>query len=159
MFLSLPSHREFSRYADNVILTTIITDSVLQKQVLGYDMSYGPIICFTKLSILLLYLRLFSPNRNIRYAIYFGIIANLIFYATTSIIFGALCLPRHGQPWLESAQTSRCRHTVIMSYPQGIFGVISDVYIFILPMPIVLKLNLPLRKRIGVCAIFTTGLL
>ena len=131
----------------------------LKKIVLGYEMSYGPTIFFTKLSLLLLYLRLFSLDRTIRLAIYVGIAANLVFYATTSIIFGALCLPRHGQGWLETARTARCKHSLVMDYPQGIFGVVSDFYIFIIPIPIVIRMNLPLRNKIGVLAIFATGFL
>ena len=130
-----------------------------KKIVLGCEMSYGPTILFTKLSLLLLYLRLFSLDRNIKYAIYFGIMANLVFYAATTVILGTLCLPRHGQGWSESAQTARCRHSIVMDYPFGIFGVVSDFYIFIIPIPIVINMNLPLRKKIGVLAIFATGFL
>ncbi|CAF9938930.1 MAG: hypothetical protein HETSPECPRED_001426 [Heterodermia speciosa] len=41
--------------------------------------------------------------------------------------------------------------------PVGVFGVISDIYILGLPIPTTLKLNLPLRKRLGVIAIFMIG--
>ena len=124
-----------------------------------YEISYGPIIFFTKLSLLLLYLRIFSPNRGVRYAIYFGMMANLVFYAVTTIIFGVLCVPRVGEGWLQTIQTTRCHKSFIMDYAQGIFGVISDFYIFILPMPIVFKLHMPLRRKIGVAAVFMTGFL
>ena len=120
-------------------------------------MSYGPTIFFTKLSLLLLYLRIFSPDQKARYAIYFGIIANLIFYMVTTIFFGVWCIPRPEQTWLESSQTPRCQQSVIMDYPQGIFGVISDLYIFVLPMPNIVKLNLPYRKKVGIAAIFAVG--
>ena len=128
-------------------------------QVLGFQMSYGPTMFFTKVSLLLLYLRLFSPNRIIRYAIYFGVMANLVFYATTTIASGALCLPRHGEAWLDSARTARCKRALAMYYPHGIFAVVSDFYIFIIPIPIVIKLNLPLRKKVGILAVFATGFL
>ena len=112
-----------------------------------------------QIPLLLLYLRLFSPDRIIRYAIYFGIMANFVFYSTTTIISGALCLPRHGEAWLNSAQTARCKRALDMYCPHGIFGVVSEFYIFIIPIPIVIKLNLPLRKMVGVLAIFATGVL
>lgn len=122
-------------------------------------MSYCPTIFFAKLSLLLLYLRLFSLNRIIKYAIYFGIMANLVFYATNAVIFGVLCLPRHGQTWLELTLTAKCWRTILLDYVQGIFGVVSDFYIFIIPIPPVIKLKLPLRKKVGVLAIFATGFL
>lgn len=120
-------------------------------------MSWGPTLCFTKLSLLLLYLRIFSPNRGTRYAIYLGIVVNVLFYAACTVIYGALCIPRHGRTWLETAQTARCRKTIHMDYPTGIFGVISDLYILILPMPTVFNLHLPIKKKIGIVAIFMTG--
>lgn len=85
--------------------------------------------------------------------------ANLVFYGVTTIVFGVLCGPRGGEGWLQSAQTARCRSSVNMDYAQGIFGVISDFYILILPMPNVFKLHLPFRKKIGIAAIFMTGFL
>ena len=122
-------------------------------------MSYCPTIFFTKLSLLLLYLRLFSPNQTNKYAIYIGIMANLVFYATNVVIFGVLCLPRHGQTWLESLENTKCERTIVLEYAQGIFGVVSDFYLFLIPIPTVIKLKLPLRKKVGVLAIFATGFL
>ena len=86
-------------------------------------------------------------------------IANLVFYAVTTIIFGVLCIPRDGEGWTQTLQTVRCHGSYNMDYAQGIFGIISDFYIFILPMPIVFKLHMPSRKKIGVGAIFATGFL
>lgn len=160
MYLYLRSPPRFSAYERlQVICTVDYTDSKSKKQILVYGMSYCVTVFFTKLSLLILYLRIFSPDRNVRYAIYFGIIANAIVYAVSTVLFGAWCIPRHGQPWLESAETSRCRHSVVMDYSQGIFGVISDLYIFILPMPSIMKLNLPHRKRMSLAAIFAMGFL
>ena len=124
-----------------------------------YEMAYGPTICSTKLSLLLLYLRIFSPNRYVRYAIYIGMIANVIFYGTITVVFGVLCIPRPGFGWLQTVQTARCRRSIDMDYPTGIFGVISDFYILIVPIPIVVKLNLSVKKKIGIVAIFMTGIL
>jgi hypothetical protein len=44
-----------------------------------------------------------------------------------------------------------------MDYPTGIFGVISDLYILILPMPTVFSLHLPMKRKVGIAAIFMTG--
>ncbi|KAL8711208.1 MAG: hypothetical protein Q9220_004353 [cf. Caloplaca sp. 1 TL-2023] len=40
---------------------------------------------------------------------------------------------------------------------QGAVNVASDFYIFLLPIPGVLQLQLPKKRKIGVCAIFATG--
>lgn len=119
-------------------------------------MMYGPTVFFAKLSLFWLFLRIFSPNCRTRYLIYFGIASTFAVYMTTSAYFGYLCIPRPGQTWLEriSGQCTKSRPVIIC---QGIFAVISDLYLFILPIPIVWRLQVPLRKRIGICVIFATG--
>ncbi len=122
-------------------------------------MVYGPTICFAKLALFLLYLRIFSCNRAIKIAIYLGIIVNFLFYAATTIFFGVGCVRRPNTSWLGTALTARCHSTLDMNYAQGIFGIVSDLYIFILPFPPLWKLQLPLRKKVGICAIFLAGLM
>jgi len=122
-------------------------------------MLYGPAIFFAKLSLLLLYLRIFSPDRWTRYLIYLGIISSFALYLATSITFGALCLPRGSETWAAALYSARCKSTTNMTYIQGIFNVVSDFYILFIPIPVVLKLHLPMQKKIGVVAIFMTGLL
>ncbi|MCJ1346583.1 hypothetical protein MMC31_004801, partial [Peltigera leucophlebia] len=48
---------------------------------------------------------------------------------------------------------------MVMTYVQGIFNIVSDFYVLVLPLPVVWKLQLPLRKKIAVSAVFMTGLL
>ena len=122
-------------------------------------MAYGPTICFAKLSLLLLYLRIFSPDCVVRRAIYIGIFFNIIFYTGTTVAYGAMCIPNPGQTWIDTLSTQRCIHSIIVNYLQAVFGVISDLYILILPMPILFKLKLPYKKKVGVAAIFATGIL
>ena len=122
-------------------------------------MVYGPGIFFAKLSLFLLYLRLFKPNLWTRACIYFGIASTFAVYVATTVAFGALCIPRSGETWLEADFSPRCRSSLVMSYVQGIFNVVSDFYLLILPIPVVWNLQMPMRKKIGVLTIFTTGFL
>ena len=122
-------------------------------------MLYGPAIFFAKLSLLMLYLRVFSPNKLTRSLIYLGVASTLAFYLATSVTFGVLCIPRPSETWLEADFSTRCRHSIVMTYIQGIFNVVSDFYILVLPMPVVWNLQMPLRRKVGVSVIFMTGLL
>ena len=122
-------------------------------------MVYGPVIFFAKLSLFLLYLRLFLPNQWTRILIYFGILATLLLYTATTVAFGVLCIPRPGESWVESGFSPRCRSSFVLTYIQGIFNVVSDLYLLILPIPVVWQLQMPSKKKIGVCAIFMTGIL
>lgn len=122
-------------------------------------MLYGPVIFFAKASLFLLYLRLFTPDRWTRKFIYLGLVITFAAYLATTVAFGGFCLPRPSESWAEALLSPRCGKATGMTYIQGIFNVVSDFYILILPVPVVIKLRLPLKRKIGVCAIFMTGLL
>ena len=122
-------------------------------------MTYQPTIFFTKLSIFLLYMRIFSLDRKMRYAVYFGVAANLIFTIIITAMQAAFTIPWRGETWLDPRHLARVEHSSVLAVPVGIFGVISDFYILVLPIPTTLKLSLPLRKKLGVIAIFMIGFL
>jgi hypothetical protein len=42
---------------------------------------------------------------------------------------------------------------------QGVLAVVLDLYIFILPIPIILNLRLPKRKKLSVLFVFMTAAL
>jgi hypothetical protein len=133
--------------------------SYVQELVLVHQMLYGIVIFFAKASLFLLYLRLFSPDRCTRNLIYFGLVVTFLVYLGTTVATGAFCIPRPGESWFGAVISLRCSKGLFMAFVQGIFNVISDFYILVIPVPVVLKLQLPLRKKIGVCAIVMTGLL
>ncbi|KAI4286715.1 MAG: hypothetical protein L6R35_004031 [Caloplaca aegaea] len=122
------------------------------------DLMYGPIAFCAKLSLFLLYYRLFSRHRWIRYLVYFGIGSVAAMYTAGTIVYGYLCLPRPGQSWIEAGLSARCHDQFIMiSYVRGPFNLLSDLYLFLLPLPAVWQLHLPLRKKMGIAGIFLTG--
>ena len=118
---------------------------------------YGPTVFFAKLSLFLLYLRIFSPNRTMRLLIYAGISVNLVYYVATAVGMMAFCLPRHGESWPLALLSQHCHHAITMTYVQGIFNIVSDLFILVLPIPVVWRLQMPQRKKWGVFAIFATG--
>ncbi|KAL8696472.1 MAG: hypothetical protein Q9224_002776, partial [Gallowayella concinna] len=60
---------------------------------------------FTKLSIFILYYRLFNPSKVMRYLIYFGVTFNFLFY-TIYLFFYALYCPN------TSKRAPTCAHSV-----------------------------------------------
>lgn len=124
---------------------------------MGIEMTYQPTIFFTKLALFLLYMRIFSFNRKMRYAIYFGVAIQLIFTIIITAMQAAFTIPWRGETWLDPRHLARMEQSSVLAMPVGVFGVISDIYILGLPIPTTLKLNLPLRKRLGVIAIFMIG--
>lgn len=76
------------------------------------------------------------------------------------------CHPRGGTDrvsflmGMASAQCNR-KDSVVqeISIATGIFNVLSDFYILIIPLPAVATLKVPKRTKIGVYLIFSTGAL
>lgn len=114
---------------------------------------------FSKISILLLLFRLFSPTQRFRYFAYIGIIWTTIISLTSIIVAGALCAPRQGESFSSISVAERCTHEDIWAVVQGALNMFLDFYILYLPIPMVWKLQMGQKRKIGVMAIFMTGLM
>jgi len=67
--------------------------------------------------------------------------------------------PRNGQNYLEVLSGPAGVHSTTFGVVQGIFNVVSDFYLLVVPLPAVWGLQLPRKKRVEILAIFGTGLL
>lgn len=112
---------------------------------------------FSKVSVLLLLFRLFSPTRKFRYLVFIGIIWATTISLTTSVVAGALCAPWPGESFSSLTVARRCTHQGIWAVVQGALNVALDFYILYLPIPLVWQLQMGQRRKIGVTAIFMTG--
>jgi hypothetical protein len=113
---------------------------------------------FAKSSFFLMYLEIFKPLKWQRYAIYFGLIINWLFYLA---VIGAtlyFTAPAPGQTWQQSFGTPRYKRAVTMTHPIAIGSLILDLYILLLPIFSVWGLQMKTKKKIGVLAVFATGI-
>lgn len=121
------------------------------------DVLYLFAIMFLKISILLLYFRLFKVKPAFRYA-GFSLMALVIGYCMSlllAILFGCRPLAR---TWNSSIRGT-CIEITAVDITIGGFNIFTDFALLLMPLPIVLKLQLPPRKMIGLLAIFATGTL
>ena len=116
-------------------------------------------LLFSKLSILLLYFRLFSPNTRFRRFILGGILWTTLINLTSFIVAAALCAPRRGETFGGLTSIKRCTDLQTWALIQGSLNVLLDFYILYLPVPVVWSLKLDRKRRLGVLAIFMTGLM
>ena len=115
---------------------------------------------FVKLTILVLYFRLFQPSRSAHHTILFGSAVITLFYMTTIIVLLALCVPRNGETWLSRVTTGTCPTAQVrIARAQGFFGLFSDVFILAIPLWQVSRLTLAPKRKAGVMVVFLTGLL
>ena len=117
---------------------------------------YSVTMLFAKAALFLLYYRIFSLDHWTKIAIYVGLSITFLLYITTGVANLALCTPRRNENWNSN---QRCRRAGVLDPVQGAFGLVSDLYIFILPLPTLSRLQMLHKKRTGVTAVFLTGLM
>ena len=111
------------------------------------------------MALFLLYYRLFALDRWTKIATYSGMGVTSCFYLATFIVQLVLCIPRPRESWTSMTCVERCSRRHRLRDVHGVFGLVSDVYIFILPLPVIYRLQMSLKKKIGVTAMFLTGLM
>ena len=99
---------------------------------------------FTKLSLLFLYLRLFERNKLVRIGIWIGVGVCAVVYTIFMFVFIFL------------AETNPAE--VAFNHAFGIVNFVTDIYILILPAVAIGSLQMRTSKKIGLIAVFTTGL-
>ncbi|KAK7943818.1 plasma membrane protein Pth11 [Apiospora aurea] len=68
------------------------------------------------------------------------------------------CMPHPGQPW-DLRVLSNCNNLATPGLVQAGANILADIGIFALPIPVVIKLQMPLKRKVAVCGIFMTGFL
>ncbi|KAL4890898.1 hypothetical protein BDV59DRAFT_209293 [Aspergillus ambiguus] len=118
---------------------------------------YGPIICVTKLSILLLYLRVFAPSRKSKTYFFIQVLiwVNLLFYTANTIVKIFECNPR-SKIWNRDTP-GHCVNINSLIMTAAVFNVVSDVLILLLPIACVWRLQMTLSKKLGTSAVFAAG--
>lgn len=119
-------------------------------------------LLLSKLSILLLILRLFSPkkiNRRTRYMVFLGIFVASSTALVTIIVSSAMCAPRVGESFGRPNVIARCYDQRMWVPIRGAVNLILDLYILYLPIPMIWKLKLSLKRKVGISSIFMTGLM
>ncbi|KAL8641176.1 MAG: hypothetical protein Q9228_001992 [Teloschistes exilis] len=119
---------------------------------------YGPFIWIIKLSMFLMYLQLFGTRRYFRHLVWAGLLLSGLYYFSATVASVVLCAPRGRQTYIMSFATPRCRKSIQLLVVTGIYNVMSDLYLLLLPIRETMRLHNSLRKRIGVLAVFMTGL-
>ena len=102
---------------------------------------------------------MFWPLRWLRLLVYMGASIISLFYGATSIYLFIMGTPRPGISWSEWELGPSDGKVFHVTIAVGIFGLIADVFLLALPVPAVLKLQMPRRKKLGVLCVFATGVM
>ena len=127
--------------------------------VLILEAIYGPFVWVIKVSLFFLYRQIFHPKQYLHYLVWAGISATGLFYWSTLIAAVALCAPRGDETYIMAFATARCGDTKGLAVVTGAFNVLSDLYLLVIPIPPIIALQLPRRRKIGLLIVFATGIL
>lgn len=120
------------------------------------EITYPFATLFAKLSILLLYLRIFTTSRGLRISVYVGAVLLALFYMAligTGIAAMTSCVG------LAVTSIGICdKITNDIQLLNSAFNVVTDCWILVLPMLFISKLQMPLKRKVGVAAVFAVGL-
>lgn len=120
-------------------------------------MVYMLLLVASKISILLVYARIF-PNRRFQYAVY--VLATfLVCHGVLYLLLTALqCLPVNSI-WDRSITNPKCLNANAIVYSSGVLSIFEDVAILLLPIRQVWRLKIDRRRRIMLLALFSIGVL
>ena len=126
-----------------------------QKWVFIAECIYLPSLLGYKMSILCLYLRIFNVNRPFRYCTWAVMLITFgyLFSNLWTQIFGCRPIAKNWIPDLPG----HCILTPKADYGYGSLNFITDLLIFVLPLPIVWRLQLSSRDKLGVSVILIIG--
>ncbi|KAL4779376.1 hypothetical protein BJX76DRAFT_361841 [Aspergillus varians] len=117
---------------------------------------YNLTLNLTKISMLLLYKRLFPPKK---YQIALTALLVLVVCTGLYMFFGTLllCIPVHAF-WEPDRVEHTCVSREVVWYLNAALQITGDLIVVILPMPQLLKLHIPFRQKMCLMVIFALGL-
>lgn len=148
-----------SPIVDNWPVTTEL-EHLAQKYKYGFQITEKITFGLIKLSILLLWIRLFGRVRS--FSTLCWIMIGVITAWSIAFFFATVfqCGTRWSLNWAPILiSLTQCSKVLDVLTVFTATDVLTDFIIMLMPVPIIWKLQMPLRKKIGVISIFMVGLL
>ncbi|RMY20879.1 hypothetical protein D0867_03676 [Hortaea werneckii] len=122
---------------------------------------YIGILVITKISILLLYLRIFPSTVSTWFRVNIWVVIGLCSAYCLSMWFSILfeCDPicYNWTRW-DGEHEGKCINARALIYSSSSINIVLDLMVFFLPFPKLMKLEVSVRKKIGICLTFVLGL-
>ena len=125
------------------------------KYFFGAQILYKSSTCTTKVSLLLLYLRIFT-GRKFRVATW-SVMAVVIGYGTATVLATVFQCHPIAKAW-NSKIHGRCINVGASWYATAALAIISDIAIIILPVKQISTLRLPRAQKAGLMFLFSLGI-
>jgi hypothetical protein len=113
-----------------------------------------------KAPVLILFIRLFGIQRWLRITAILTLVITGVAVVVGDAYNASKCAPPKTDQELDMAFIMGCTDASNhVGVSLGTIGIAADVVIFVLPLPIIAKLHIPLAKKIGLAIVFLAGLL
>jgi hypothetical protein len=122
-------------------------------------MFFAPVFSSSKAAIFLLYRQLFNVKTNVKNAVNLGLIFTGVLYIPNIPLAAVFEAPAAGDSWQSMLTTTKSHKMVYWGLDQSSMAVLLDIYIFVLPLPTIAKLHMPLGRRVQILGVFTTALM
>ncbi|KAI9811260.1 MAG: hypothetical protein M1832_000939 [Thelocarpon impressellum] len=119
-----------------------------------FTIIYSLCICFTKITILAFYYRLF-PSEGFRRVVIAYVIALILVGGASNLVAIFPCTPIRAF-WIRDIQR-RCINVYRWAMTEAALTILTDILLLIMPMPLVWKLRISLRQKFAVSGIFILG--
>ncbi len=119
---------------------------------------YLSAISLVKISILILYLRIIARTyAKLKYAIW-GVMGVVICAWISTLIAAIAQCP---DPAVVFSRTGpgNCRTLGQIWLAMGVVNIVTDVFILILPIPVIVRLKAPVWQKLGIILLMSTGIL
>lgn len=113
----------------------------------------------SKVPILLLYVQLFGIKKWVKWLSYSLIGATAIIFITFAGLTSSKCDPESPAEVTVEFLTICAAQAADSGFALGLTSVLTDAIIFVIPIPLILRLNLSARKKFGLALVFSTGLM
>lgn len=123
------------------------------------ESTYFALIGFIKIQFLLFYLKIFPDEkfRRITYSVIAFNLASMIAFVLACIF---LCSPvSHAWKGWDGEHAGKCENNNSLSYAHASISILLDLVALSLPLPQIWRLQLSLKKKIGVFLMFSVGTL
>jgi len=136
---------------------SIANATFIAKQLVAYQAVYYAAMTSVKLSYLWFYLRIF-PQPDFRKWIWacMGLVAS--YWLGSMLQIFLICAPFE-MNWNPPISGGRCASYNVAFVTIGIFNMITDLIIMLLPIPFLRRIQMAIGTKIGLVAIFSIGLL
>lgn len=120
---------------------------------------YIPTVWITKISILLLYLRLFPGSTLRRYIkICLALCSAAVVCLFVACVFKCWPISMSWNYW-DGEHTGYCTSMAAQGWANSSLNMFADIVVLLLPLPTIWKLQLSIEKKLGITAMFSVGLL